>query len=65
MERLYSVQEMAELTGLTEQRVRQLADELINADHGQKVGKVLVLRKTASTYIKNRRDGRGRPKKRN
>ena len=63
MEKLYSVQEMAKLTDLTDKRIRQLGSELIANGHGQRVGKVLVLRKTARIYIKNRPDNRGRPKK--
>lgn len=63
MEKLFTAAEIADLSGLTDKRVRQLADELIANGHGQRVGKTLVLRKTAATYIRNRPDNRGRPKR--
>lgn len=63
MEKLYTAKEIATQVGLTEQRVRHLSDELIKQGHAQRVGKVLVLRKTASTYIKNRPDNRGKYKR--
>ena len=62
MIKLYSVDEVAEACGITRKWVRRLGPELIKAGHAQKVGKVLVLKKTAITYIKNRPDGRGRTK---
>ena len=63
MSKLYSVQETAKTLGLTAKWVRRLGPELIAAGHAQKVGKVLVCFASAVDYIKNRPDGRGRPKK--
>ena len=62
MNRLYSVKEIADACGITAKWVRRLGPELIAAGCAQKVGKVLVCQETAIEYIKNRPDGRGRPK---
>jgi hypothetical protein len=58
MQKLYSVQDIARMVDLTSKRVYQLGPELIKYGHAQKVGKVLVLSKTAVKHIKNRPDGR-------
>ena len=58
MIKLYSVVDVASLVGLSPKRINQLGQELINAGHGQKVGKVLVFQISAVDYIKNRPDRR-------
>ncbi|BBO84499.1 hypothetical protein DSCO28_50650 [Desulfosarcina ovata subsp. sediminis] len=62
MEKLYPTSDIAEACGVTRKWVQSLGQELIEHEHAQRVGKVLVCYESAIDYIKTRPDGRGRPK---
>jgi hypothetical protein len=54
----FTTTELAERCGLHPSRIRQLAQEIIAAGYGRKIGVFNVFSKCAVEYVLNRPDGR-------
>ena len=64
-QKVYSVEQLCEETGLSSPWIRKIQNELIQEGVAQKVGKILVITdlKGAMVFLKNRPDNRGRKPK--